>query len=258
MRKILKSGNVSVSEDVFTIRDTAPRKPAPPPPESGAEEPAAAPVDEVPAEAFGSPEAEAIAEMIIQKAVEQADRIIGDAQQRAQAERAEVLHRAQMEAEAAKEQARKDGAMEGARTQVDAVVQCIAQIEEAISRIEGEQAGFMAEYEQNLKWLSLEIASKVLNKRLQQNDADIAELVRGAVHAVKGADKIIVSVSDSMPRLIDVLSNSLHTAEGGKVEVRDVPAEPGTCLIETPDAVVDASVYTQLENLKDYFKNDTL
>ena len=250
MRKVLKSDAIAVSEDIYRIKEAAPKTP----PAAVSQPEGTEPVP--PVETEEVPDSNAVAEMIIQKAVEQADRIMADAAQRAQAERAEILHRAQEEAALAKEQARQDGEREGAQSQVEEIRACIAQLELAISKLEGEQAGFVAEYEQNLKWMALEIASKVLNKRLDYSDADIADLVRGAVNTVKGANWITVQISDGAPKLLETLIQSLKIAEGGKITIHDIPAPPGTCIVETPESVVDASVYIQLENLKEYFLNE--
>ena len=146
---------------------------------------------------------------------------------------------------------------EGARTQIAEIRGCISRLEEKVSQLEGAQAGFVAEYEQNLKWMALEIASKVLGKRIEEDDTEMASLVKEAVNTVWGAKWITVEISDAMPGLLDLLAKNLHLADGGsRVEVHPVQAPAGTCIIDTPSGLIDASVYTQLENLKEYFAGE--
>lgn len=194
------------------------------------------------------------AELLLEQARHQAEMIVRDAAQRAQEEYSATMHRAEMEAETLRAQAVQEGRAEGARTQVETIRTCIAGLEASISAMEGSQAGFVTEYEQNLQWVALEIASKLMNKKIQTDDAEMLELVKGAVNSVSGAKWISVEVSSEMPHLLEQLTECLQTASANKkADVRPINAPYGTCLVETPEGIVDASLYKQIENLKEYF-----
>jgi flagellar biosynthesis/type III secretory pathway protein FliH len=79
----------------------------------------------------------------------------------------------------------------------------------------------------------------------------MAEMVQKAVQGVRNEPWVRVEVSQEMVRLIDRLSTLYDQSAG--VEVSAIPAAAGTVHIETPSGVVDASLRTQLENLREYF-----
>lgn len=187
-------------------------------------------------------------------AEQQAEAILLDAAQRAQDSYIETLKRAEVEAQALREEAVIQGRAEGVSSKKEQIEQCVAQIEQAVIRMESEQAAFMVDYEQKLKWLALEIASKILSKKVEDNGAEMAELVQNAVSAAGSAKWVGVEVSNQMPELLGALEQSF--ADNDKVEVRAIAAPPGTCRIETAAGVVDASVYTQIENMKEYFASE--
>lgn len=201
-------------------------------------------------------EARALGDEIIKKAVEQANRIINDASQRAQQEYSTILEKARQEAEQLRQQAQLEGMEKGAQSQIGEIRQCIASLEQAVSKLEGSQAGFMAEYEANLKWMALEISSKILSRRIEDDDLEMLDLVKDAVNSVGSAKWITVEVSNQMPELFDELVQSLNTADSQRLDVRQISAPPGTCVVDTPSGIVDASVYTQIENLREYFLNE--
>lgn len=256
MRRIVRSDDVKLSEHVFLLRDHSAPK---------ASLPLSSSSDEFVEDIFsgeeeatvGNAEAAAIGEEIVKRALEQATQIIGDASRQAQSDYAVLMERAHAEAEQLRQQAYQEGLSEGARAQLNEVRQCIVSLEQTVCKLEGEQAGFITEYEQNLKWFALEIASKILNKRIEKDNTEMIELVKEAVGAMQNSKWVTVEVSNSMPALFDVLIRTLRSADNGRrVDVRQISAPPGTCVIDTPGGVVDASVYTQLQNLKDYFENE--
>lgn len=241
MPRIVKYGSVVVSDEVVSIRENHSDTQGVP--------------DEVVVEdsAQTLAEAQAAAAELLQRASEEADRIRQEASEQAMRERISLLEQTERDAEQIRQQAYELGMSEGMRDQCAAVGRLIESLEEAVSRIEGEQAGFMAEHEANLRWLAHEIASRVLAKRIGEDDAELASLVKAAVGSVKNADWVSVELSDKASTLIEQLSQELRKTEGDRVEIRGVPAPSGTCRIETAEELIDASVYTQLSNLKEYF-----
>lgn len=215
-------------------------------------------------EAFGDPADFAVDEKqareIIQKAKEEAALIVNQANLQAKLDHDRLLAQTTTELEEIKKQAYEEafqqGMVDGARQQADQILQCIKAIEDGISHLEGEQAGFVAEYEYNLKWLAWEIASKVLGHKIEQDETEMLSLVKAAVSSVKNADWIAVEVSDKMTTLIDRLNEELKRVGEGSIEVRGVSAPNDTCVIDTPSGMIDASVYSQLENLRIYFAQE--
>ncbi len=188
---------------------------------------------------------------IIAGAMAEASRIIEDALRKAEETRSGMLAGVQSEAEQIRARAAEEGRRQGAQSAMADVRGAADSLEQAVARFEGERAGFEAEYEEQLRWLSIEIASKVLAKKISEDDADMAEMVEKAVQSVRSEPWVRVEVSQEMVRLIERLQSLFEGQQG--IEVSAIPAGRGTVHIETPSGLVDVSLHTQLANLKEYF-----
>ncbi|MDL2219609.1 hypothetical protein LJC04_04685 [Ruminococcaceae bacterium OttesenSCG-928-O06] len=289
MPKIVRSGGIHFTDDVVKIRDIVPTKQPPKKADPAAldiedqdgallsaeidaaaedegfmpeetDEPAlqmnAAAVAPAPeAVRFGTAEQNALREEIIQGAMAEAGRILEDAVRGAEEQKAAALAGIQDEAERLRAAAAEEGRKEGFAAVVGDMQQAAGQLEAAIADFEGGRAGFEAEYETQLKWMALEIASKVLAKKVDEDDAVMADMVQKAVQSVRNEAWIRVEVSQEMVRLIDKLTE-IYAGQPG-IEISGVSTAPGTVQIETPSGLMDASLQTQLANLREYFTKNS-
>jgi flagellar biosynthesis/type III secretory pathway protein FliH len=271
--KIVRFGGISLSDDAVRIRDVVPSPPPRPEPEpdgefeplrfedgegeqaaDGLETPPQAPDaggGETDGESGGEMPCEIAREEIVSAAMAEAGRIIEDAVRQAEEKKADILATARFQADKLKREAAEEGRREGFVSVVGEMEQAARGIEKAVADFEGERAGFETEYEDHLRWLAIEIASKVLAKKVSDDDAEMAEMVQKAVQGVRNEPWIRVEVSQEMVHLIDRLSTLYDQSAG--IEVSAIPAAAGTVHIETSSGVVDASLRTQLENLREYF-----
>lgn len=173
----------------------------------------------------------------------------------ARVEREKLLEQARSEAAQIREAARQEGLEQGRQQLQDRVEGCLSQVEEAMSEMQASQNSFFEEYEKELKYLALDIAQKVMQKTLSENSTELGELVRQAVGTIKGADWIQVEISDRLVTLIHQLRKEFASQQGIK-SVELVPkAMPGDrCVIRTSEGVTDASIPTQLDNLRQVFQ----
>lgn len=268
MPNIVHWGRVHMTDEVYHIADTAPkRKKKRPRPEFTAEgvpegaaegqepEEGAAPGEggydeyEEYEDVDHSPQIQA---EIIQSAMAEAARIVQEATQEAEAQKQEMLAQVQYEAEKIRADAAEEGQRHGYASVVGEMKEIAGSVEQAIARFEGDRAGFEAEYEEQLTWMAFEIASKVLAKKVAQDDTEMLQMVEKAVRSVQNETWVRVEVSQEMTRLIGRLTEIFDAQ--ANVEISAVPATPGSVQIETPSGVVDASLKTQLENLRQYFE----
>lgn len=248
MLKIVKSGSVVLSKDVFTIQDKSAERPL------VIDEHAEDLSDMRSQEELN--QAVAMSEAIIEKAMEDAEHMRAEAQSEIELARDAMMQQVALEAEQVKQEAYQLGLQMGASAEAETIAQCVQNLELAVARIEGEQAGFMTEYESNLKWLALEIASRVLSKRIEQDDGEMMNLVKAALATVKNAEWIKVELSESMTGLIDALGQELKRTGEERITVHGISAPPGTCIIDSPTSKLDASIHMQLQNLKEYFAQE--
>lgn len=195
-----------------------------------------------------------LAAEMLQNAEEEAARLLSEARTQAEAERERILGEAMAEAESLRQEALAAGHREGYESCVAGARSTTEALEAAVARMEGEVAGFEAEYEEQLKWMAMEIATRVLNRKVAENDAILTSMVGRVVQGLKNEAWVRVEVAQEMTRLIGQLQDLFDDQE--QIEVSAIPADPGTILVETPSGVVDASLHTQLENLKQYFQKN--
>ncbi len=192
------------------------------------------------------------AEEIVQEAQAEAARIVQEAQMQAEEEAHRLLEEAKAQAVLLRQEAMEQGRQQGYEECLASIGNATQTLETAVARMEGEVAGFEAEYEEQLQWMALEIASRVLSRKVASNDGILTSMVERVVKGLKNEPWVRVEVAQEMTRLIGQLQDLYDGQE--QIEVSPIPADAGTILVETASGVVDASLHTQLENLKQYFQ----
>lgn len=266
MPKIFKSNNFVISDEVFTItedeflhNDSEAKESEPSQSVSRERE------EERKAREAELEDDRRQAKEFLENAKQEAQMILKEASARAEMEREKMLAATTEECETIRQKAfaeanetgYKQGLRDGILQQQETVSAAVSSLQESISRIEGEQAGFFAEHEQNLKWLALEISGKILNARIAEDDTQMIGLVKAAISTVKKSKWITVEISEQMAGLIQKLEQELRSVGDDKVDVRPIDAPVGVCHVDTPDGVIDASLETQLENLRLYFEQES-
>lgn len=276
MPRVLKCNSLTVEESTFKVRDFAPLRPmaapAPAREETGEEDagfqeiyaadggpvPQAQPVNynEIAQDIYDQPmpqnPSEPMQTEIIQGAMTEASRILEEAVRTAESSRQEILAKGHAEADDLRRQAAQQGRKEGFSSVVGEMREIATGLEDAIARFEGERAGYEAEYEEHLKWFAVEIASKVLAKKVTADDGEMTEMVAKVIQGVQKEPWIRVEVAQEMSHLLARLTELYGGQE--HIDVVSVAGSPpGTVHVETPSGIIDASLRTQLENLKGYF-----
>lgn len=182
-----------------------------------------------------------------------------------------ILKKASEESEKLKKEARAQGYQEGykagcekGRQEQEAVgrerlVSFDAEIEEALKAIDGAKERCMEKYLDQLKECSIAVAEKVIHVSLQSSGEVIRQMIVAATEKLKKSTwvKIYMDRPD-YDRMIQVDSDMLdelsHLSDNIKFVVMD-QKEEGSCIIERPEEVLDISVSTQLENIKDILAN---
>lgn len=255
------------AEELVTAQpepDSGAPPPAVPPeaPEEAAEAAAEAGPAEEPAE---EPELDPVSFAQIQAA-----EILQDAERRA----AEILEAAQREAreqsEAILEEARRAGLEAG---RAEGVAQGVRQAleegrqdrERQAQNVEAEVAQFleragqaldrqMDDNVEELRDLALAVAEKVISVSLKSSDQVICRMIQAAIDKRKRREWVHIYIAECdakrLVRLPQSLTSALSALSG---RVRIIPMaddEAGTCIIEMPDEIIDASAATQLNNIR--------
>jgi flagellar biosynthesis/type III secretory pathway protein FliH len=208
-------------------------------------------------ERLGEPNANASNDPASSAGVERQDlgRLPESEQIRLKEQAAAIIAQAREEAKKIKESSFREGYAAGSEALTKDILHCIRQVSQEMSELQKDHECFCQQYESSLLSLAASISSKILCKRISEDDSEMDELVRTAVETVRHADWISIEVSERMAGHIKMLSRELQsTINSPSIEVTAKNSVPGLCLIKTPQVVLDASVSTQLENLKRRFQ----
>ena len=196
----------------------------------------------------------------------QADMIVRDARRQAE----DILAKARLDAELETERIRSDareegrlagyqdgltqGRLEAAREREEqAAIQ-----EEEVNRFL-EQAGAeldrrLDESVGELRDLAMAIAEKVVCVSLKSSADVICRMIQTAIDKKKRREWVHIYIAECDAKRLGQLPASLASALSAlSGRVRIIPMaedESGTCIIETPDEIIDASANTQLNNIR--------
>ncbi|MBD5084741.1 MAG: F0F1 ATP synthase subunit delta [Clostridiales bacterium] len=196
----------------------------------------------------------------------QAEEILADARRDAERILKQARDDADREAENVFAKAREEGYQEG-------YVQGMAQAAEESKQLREEQAQRMEEEVHrfmehagvaldrqmdqsvdDLRDLALAVAEKVVCVSLKSSADVISRMIQTAIDKRKKKEWVHIYISECDAKRLSQIPASLSAALSALSDrVRIIPMaddESGTCIIEMPDEIVDASAATQLHNLR--------
>lgn len=106
----------------------------------------------------------------------------------------------------------------------------------------------------DMRDLAIAIAEKVIRVSLKSSSGVIGRMIQGATEKLKRREWVHIYVSSCDHKELVAIAPQLTTALGALSDhIKIVPMseeEEGTCIIETPDTIIDASVSTQVSNIR--------
>ena len=110
-------------------------------------------------------------------------------------------------------------------------------------------------FSDEIKWLSCDVASALVYKKIDEDDLFLRELVKAAVKEAKGAEWISVELSDKLGNLVAQLKKDYENSDV-KTEFETVSdKDVGDVVVNGSDRKVVASVREQLSNIREYFRS---
>lgn len=198
----------------------------------------------------------AMEEEILAEAARKADQIIKDARGQAEYLREQGYREG-------KEAGQQDGfreAYEEQRLLVDQELNRLRkEIADVVDDVSVEKAKLLEKYVDDLKRISLAVAEKIIQTSLQSSGDIIKRMILSATDKIRKKQwaKIYITKCDTGVSM-EVDTEFLEALSGLSDNIKIITmdnGEEGTCIIELPDEIIDASVGTQLENIKDILNN---
>lgn len=187
-------------------------------------------------------------DVMLNKAKKDAQKLIDDAN----VSRRQILDEANSAAELIKKNAYEEGLKKGVADKTELLENLAHYISHSIEQLKHDESEYFTEYEKQLKYVALEIAEKIIYQKIQDDDMTMYNLLKKAVKSVRDASWIKAEVSEKLSGYADSLEKELADI-GINAEItinENVPDD--TCVLNTSDGYVVATVSQQLENLKDF------
>ena len=200
------------------------------------------------------------AELILKQAREEAEQFVEQA-------RAEV----QQELDGIRAGARDEGYREGyAQGTAKAMEDAIRDREAAAERMEKDVAEFLekaslareemlGQTREEMLDLCIAIAEKVVRVSLRSSSEVIVRMIQTATERMKRQEWVHIYIPGCDARGVAQISPALTTTLGGLSQhIKVIPMgdeEDGTCIVETPEEIIDASVSTQMSNIRDILRD---
>ena len=251
------------------IEEEAVQDAAPPPVEEEEAFPAAAglPEDEpvgraAPAKDSGGPVqyAQLQAELILKQAREEAEQLLADARAAAKAEQEEIRM-------GARDEGYREGyaqgtakAMDDARRDREAVAAKLEkEVQAFLEKADMAREEFIRQSQDELLDLCIAVAEKVVRVSLKSSSEVIVRMIQTATERMKRQEWVHIYISGCDTKGVAQISPALTTALGALSQhVKIIPMgddEGGTCIVETPEEIIDASVSTQMTNIRDLLRD---
>ncbi len=203
----------------------------------------------------------------LKEAREKAEALAKEIVEKAEAEAQAILEEAEKKADVLKQHAQDQGFKEGydegyAKSVADVkeVVetqsrQYLEEIRDVVEQVTEEKEKILQKYKQDLRNIAIAIGEKVVHVSLKSSGGVIEKMILSATEKLKTREwaKIYISKSDADIMLRgdrDLVQSLSRLSEHIKVVVME-NEKPGTCIIELPNEIIDASASTQMENIKE-------
>lgn len=189
-----------------------------------------------------------------------------------------LLEETRQECERLKEEARQQGFEEGYASGYDTglkeskeefevrykeeITEMRTQVKEAILSIDKEKEEMLELYLDDLKNVSVSVAEKVIQVSLKTSDEIIKRMVIAATEKLKKRAWAKIYIGNSKES-INIQGDAAFMKELSRLSdnvkvIVMAEEDAGTCIVELPDEIMDISVTTQLENIKDILNNAKL
>ena len=196
------------------------------------------------------------AELILNQAREEAQQILDQARETAMREQEEIRA-------GARDEGYREGYAQGIAKAMD---DSVRDREATAARLEKEVQSFLEkaslareemllQSRDELLELCLSIAEKVVRVSLRSSSEVIVRMIQTATERMKRQEWVHIYISGCDTRQLAQISPALTSTLGALSQhIKVVPMgddESGTCIVETPEEIVDASVSTQMSNIRD-------
>lgn len=162
-----------------------------------------------------------------------------------------LLREADATAAKIRDEARALGLADGIREKGERIDACLSALIMELEEIKAKIDSIDEEYCKELIKTSADIASKLIYKKIEQDDLILYDLCQNALKGAKGSHEIKLTISENLTNLTKKLTDEL----GSTIDVEAVGGvDDGTVIVKCDSRILNASILEQLLNLKSFFE----
>lgn len=197
------------------------------------------------------------AKNIEENAKKQAQKIIFEAE--SQADKLKIYNQRELNKQL--EQIKKDEAEKARKEARDEIFERIGAtaqyLENCLGELEKNQQKFFISLEKNIPQLALEIAGKILFKRVNETPEEMEMLIKNTISDIKGATWIDVKVGENLKdiakQIMGDMSESLKD-RGTTLDINASKENNWEVVAESDKGIIDSSINTQIKNFMDFIE----
>ena len=138
----------------------------------------------------------------------------------------------------------------------------LIELRDLIASVEQKKREMLEQYKDDLRDIAISIAEKIIRVSLKSSGDIIKRMIISATEGIMSKEwvKIYIARCDAEMAVNgdSMLINSIsYVSDHIKIIVMENEA-PGTCILEFPDKVIDASTNTQIENIKEIISSSRI
>ena len=200
------------------------------------------------------------AELILKQAREEAETLVEQARANAKAEQEQIRAGARDEGYRVGYAEGTAKAMEDAARDREATAARLEQeVQTYLEKADMAREEMLLQSREELLDLCLAVAEKVVRVSLRSSRDVVVRMIQAATERLKRQEWVHIYISGCDAKGAAQISPALTTALGALSQhVKIVPMgddESGTCIVETPEEIIDASVSTQMSNIRDILRD---
>jgi flagellar assembly protein FliH len=192
--------------------------------------------------------------VLIEQAKADAEKIMIDAKRECQNMRSSALEKIKMEYETAKKKGCEDGLHQGKEEALTQNSEALGELMNLIKTIDAQKGSVINHYEDEIKDLAINIVHKLIDVELEKDDTAFINIYKNVIKDFNNQEWIKIFVSDFQFELAtanaDLLKSMVKGAKYIEI-VKQSGAPSGTCIVETTQGIVNASIDIQMNKIRD-------
>lgn len=138
----------------------------------------------------------------------------------------------------------------------------LQELKDLISSTDQSKRKLLEDYKEDLKDIAIAIAEKIIHVSLKSSGDIIKRMIVSATEGIMSKDWVKIYIAKCDAEMVvdgdtELISSLSKLSDHIKIILMEDEAS-GTCIVEMPDKVIDASVNTQIENIKEIINSSRI